>query len=56
LLPRKALSGQVGEQELALKELRETALRGKILKMHRWTPQGRQIVEIIPEESSAAPV
>jgi cytolysin-activating lysine-acyltransferase len=46
------LHAPFGQQELALKELRETALKGKIFKMHRWTPQGRQIVEIVPEEDS----
>jgi cytolysin-activating lysine-acyltransferase len=50
------LHAPFGQQELALKELRETALKGKIFKMHRSTPQGRQIVEIAPEEISPAPV
>src|SRR5438105_11463554 len=46
------LHAPFGQQELALKELRETALKGKTFKMHRWTPQGRQIVEIVPEGNS----
>jgi cytolysin-activating lysine-acyltransferase len=50
------LHAPFGQQELALKELRETALKGKIFKMHRWTPQGRQIVEIVPEGNSPGPV
>src|SRR5438552_7784870 len=50
------LHAPFGQQELALKELRETALQGKVFKMHRWTPQGRQTVEIVPAGDSAAPV
>jgi|SRR5215472_5010920 len=48
------LHAPFGHQEAALKELRETALKGRRFKMHRWTPQGRQLVEIVPEENSSA--
>jgi cytolysin-activating lysine-acyltransferase len=48
------LHAPFGQQELALKELRETVLKGKTFKMHRWTPQGRQVVEIVPEGESPA--
>ena len=50
------LHARFGQQEVALKELREIALKGKNLKMHRWTPQGRQIIEMIPEGDFSAPV
>ena len=50
------LHAPFGQQELALKELRETALKGKAFKMHRWTPQGRQVVEVVPEAGVPAPV
>ncbi|MBV9984568.1 toxin-activating lysine-acyltransferase [Bradyrhizobium sp.] len=48
------LHAPFGQQELALKELRDTALKGKAFKMHRWTQQGRQVVEILPEGPSHA--
>ena len=50
------LHAPFGQQELVLKELRETAFKGKNFKMHRWTPQGRQIVEIVAEGNSPAEV
>jgi cytolysin-activating lysine-acyltransferase len=50
------LHAPFGQQELALKELRETALQGKAFKLHRWTHQGRQTVEIVPEANVPAPV
>ncbi|CAL80517.1 RTX toxin-activating lysine-acyltransferase (type I secretion system) [Bradyrhizobium sp. ORS 278] len=46
------LHAPFGQQELALKELGETALKGKTYKMHRWTAQGRQTVEIVPQANS----
>lgn len=49
------LHAPFGHQEVALKELRETALKGHRFKMHRWTPQGgRQVIEVVPEENSSA--
>lgn len=42
------LHAPFGQQELALKELTETALKGQVFKMHRWTEQGRQTVEVRP--------
>lgn len=48
------LHAPFGHQEVALKELRETPLKGQGFKMHRWTPQGRQVVEMVPEENSSA--
>jgi cytolysin-activating lysine-acyltransferase len=48
------LHAPFGHQESALKELRETALKGKAYKMHRWTPQGRRTVEFAAEGSPAA--
>jgi cytolysin-activating lysine-acyltransferase len=50
------LHAPFGHQEAALKELREATLKGKAFRMHRWTPQGRQIVEFAAEESSPATV
>jgi cytolysin-activating lysine-acyltransferase len=49
------LHAPFGHQDVALKELRETALRGRRFKMHRWTPKGREVIEVIPEENSSAP-
>jgi cytolysin-activating lysine-acyltransferase len=48
------LHAPFGHQELALKELREAALKGLSFKMHQWTKQGRQTVEVVPE--AAAPI
>ena len=48
------LHAPFGHQEPALKELRETALKGKTFKMHRWTSQGRQIVEFAADEGAPA--
>ena len=48
------LHAPFGHREPALKELRETALKGHRFKMHRWTPQGRQVVEMVPEENPSA--
>jgi cytolysin-activating lysine-acyltransferase len=50
------LHAPFGHQELALKELRETALKDRTFKMHRLTQKGRQTVEVIPEERSSVPV
>lgn len=36
-----------GHQEVALKELRETAFAGKTFKMHRRGPDGRMVVEVV---------
>jgi cytolysin-activating lysine-acyltransferase len=49
------LHAPFGHQELALKELRETALKDRTFKMHRWTQHGRQTVEMIPERASSIP-
>lgn len=43
------LHAPFGHQEVALKELRATTLKDKPFKMHRWTAQGRQVVEIVPD-------
>jgi cytolysin-activating lysine-acyltransferase len=48
------LHAPFGHQEPALKELRETALKDRAFKMHRWTPQGRQVVEVNPGEGFSA--
>ena len=49
------LHAPFGHQDLALKELCATALNGKPFKMHRWTPQGRQVVEVAAEADPVAP-
>jgi cytolysin-activating lysine-acyltransferase len=49
------LHAPYGHQELALKELRETAFKGLAFKMHRWTPQGRQTVQTAPEKNAPEP-
>ena len=38
-----------GHHELALKELRETALAGQSLKVRRRNPDGRMVMEALPE-------
>lgn len=43
------LHAPFGHQELALKELRATSFQDKPFKMHRWTAQGRQVIEVVPE-------
>ena len=48
------LHAPFGHQELALKELRETALKDCTFKMHRWTQHGRKTVEVVPEKGAAA--
>jgi hypothetical protein len=36
-----------GHREAALKELRETALKGKSFKMHRMGADGKRVVEVV---------
>jgi cytolysin-activating lysine-acyltransferase len=49
------LHAPFGQQELALQELQTTALKGKTFKMHRSTPKGRQVVEIVSTQASPSP-
>lgn len=44
------LHAPFGHQELALKELRETGLKSQTFKMHRWSPQGRETIQVHPTE------
>jgi len=43
-----------GHHELALKELRETALAGHSLKIRRLGPLGQSITEVLPEISGSS--
>jgi cytolysin-activating lysine-acyltransferase len=47
------LHAPFGHQEMALKELRETAFKGKTFKMHRRTPDGKKTVEVMSGVSPA---